>query len=65
MPPARKVQERTLSELALQLLLHSGAISADLLRVVVDCVQSVDKGELTMEQAVNIIHHSTGKHRIE
>jgi serine/threonine protein kinase len=64
-PGSKAAEENALSGLALRLLLRSGVISEDLLRVVADCVQTIENGDITLEQAVSIIHHATGKHKMD
>jgi serine/threonine protein kinase len=56
-------RSRPVSETALHLLLCAGVLNDNLMRVVLNCVQELNKGDLTIEQAAAIIRHATGKNR--
>lgn len=48
--------------MAMALLRGGGVINDKMLIILQDCVQSLQSGEITFEQAVTIIKHASGKH---
>jgi serine/threonine protein kinase len=61
-PPVQNPPGPSPSELAMALLRGGGVINDKLLIILQDCVQSLDNGEISFEQAVTIIKHACGKH---
>ncbi|HEY9790301.1 MAG TPA: serine/threonine-protein kinase [Candidatus Obscuribacterales bacterium] len=59
---ARQPEQPAPSEMAMALLRGGGVINDKMLIILQDCVQSLQSGEITFEQAVTIIKHASGKH---
>lgn len=59
----RTLEQNPLSDLAYTLLRRSNVITDDLLQVVKDCVQTLERGDISLDQAIEIIRHTCNKHR--
>jgi hypothetical protein len=57
------LETNVLSDLAYTLLRRSEVLNDDLLQVLMDCIETLENGEITLEQAIAVIRHATNKYR--